>query len=1715
MDMDTVMRPYLGQSANLLTGYKADIYSVPFNKSSKPALNDGQVIVRNPDYDAEWSWPTISLHDKAEDLLSAVLQIKLRPLEDVSDENGMAGVWPAGALILAGLSRPTSARSRALKKLSHQLGVNLKQQDWSYALVRRTRKIGTAIHPCYERGVFGHPYPETILKPDTLAALKSLEKMRANSTNVSKRGAEGYLDFYETFGSHFVSSVDTGDTIFQVFAFASTDYQNIVRVYEKSPNDLSGPKSTSFALFTTPRSGSGYGYTAAIGKICITSQDPEMVNSLKHGLWKDEKYACTNSIFAPFLRSDAINANTTFKKVVVISIELASLDVFAEYFRMLIWRRVFKAAMYAKYLTGVGVAPYFTNNCPYDLDSMFQDSDPIVGDGLLSTLATSSVNIWQEKLNLGDIALQFPELVKVFSVFANAIQIPATSSNEKTVIHVPGSSTVSLLGHVITSGGTGPRPPNLRLSDPALKEIKSRLFFGEFYGGLQISSSSDTKGFLIMNGLIFKEVKGQVSVVRDVRETLNVAILTERLTDIQFALVAAEARLNFLLSNAVPQGQSLKLLKRFLLWLAGVAGSNYQYQDDQLATLQARAMYLVSVVAADQGAGVPVPYLRYEAYKDVVENVQHVLRTASSQLMDYQKQIRARKAEERQVQRDTALNKNIVNSGKILQNYIGAQASYQQSLEDMFSSVYQEKMDELEKANKRADQLSARLSEQRVVVNDAIEEYKEAVGRWITEQNIKAAIDIASSLFSLGFTFAAPASSIGALSDLGLTVQRIQKAVEVFDAVIMTYRTIKAIPSNPKKVVDSLQDIGLSGLELPSSLEWDEMKVNFEATLASGPAIEAKNTLSAVFAVMVLRGKDLLQTQSTIQGIVADLSANQQRISLHKCQKKRLDELKVNLNAKPENLDVEKVDLIGLSGKLNFFQRQMLMTLASTMVIQDRALQYEYLRPPTRIESFTMLNLQLAILNQSQNINYGLTVQPQPKFQNYPIIYEIHGVTPDSITNNQRYTFNISLNKREFSSYNYVRIEGIHVEIGGITFTNSGKYYTELVFDGNPFFDRGFDGEPLEFQTTSRIFTGLHDVSTSSHVVYDHGNVQNPDVVLATTGQDHFGAKTSSITPFSSWQVSLPKTQSNEGIEFDDYSRGVTVRLIFRIYAQLKESTMTPSEMNSAARRLLTRQDYVKPIESVLPMALAGKLPTARPSTSDGATTTTSVSRDDVLRAMKGTSVCAGWDVVFSMTAKRVNDQLYGQYANRKDNPVFIRETGNIEKEYKTSEGKTLKTVFNFTFNAPRLQFLLNNSNSAQVFMPIISGTYEYSVLVNDTWIELEKAEVKKTDGAFIQGDVPLSIVPGSVSTQHNVAIKLNGGSFSARNFKAGNTNPTFGFALTNYFTSLKDGYEVYNLGTLDLKGITILDSLNPNDFQFNVYHTPSNRDLLQLFIATTGRLQSATSLYIQEPIPSTYDSSLIINSKIFFQDVMPTALGDGGIGLALEAIEPPDDANTNTAWSAKATSGSVSAPFPVTKVDSDATSNKGSTTHFEYFVKVGNDTAVVDLTGMQFLPGDETSGWVAKVVYSPGCRKYSFKYGSRWKICTLFGCDEWSKIDYSNHSLGVTIDMETTLPLSVTGDGQNQSIGFAATESSVSLTGNLKPPGGVCKCNDRDLQKKFLDNLKKILPKELVGVFNKSFDAVSLFALKNLLFPAKNLITLEEGAVPGDLIVFGNFTPV
>ncbi|ODT74793.1 MAG: hypothetical protein ABS69_11650 [Nitrosomonadales bacterium SCN 54-20] len=82
----------------------------------------------------------------------------------------------------------------------------------------------------------------------------------------------------------------------------------------------------------------------------------------------------------------------------------------------------------------------------------------------------------------------------------------------------------------------------------------------------------------------------------------------------------------------------------------------------------------------------------------------------------------------------------------------------------------------------------------------------------------------------------------------------------------------------------------------------------------------------------------------------------------------------------------------------------------------------------------------------------------------------------------------------------------------------------------------------------------------------------------------------------------------------------------------------------------------------------------------------------------------------------------------------------------------------------------------------------------------------------------------------------------------------------------------VYLINQLDLTAIPTLESLKPSDFIFKPLQTPSNNEMLQLFIMTGGRAalnySQAFLNNIPEPIPQGQSNSMMVRSALIFKDV-------------------------------------------------------------------------------------------------------------------------------------------------------------------------------------------------------------------------------------------------------
>lgn len=143
------------------------------------------------------------------------------------------------------------------------------------------------------------------------------------------------------------------------------------------------------------------------------------------------------------------------------------------------------------------------------------------------------------------------------------------------------------------------------------------------------------------------------------------------------------------------------------------------------------------------------------------------------------------------------------------------------------------------------------------------------------------------------------------------------------------------------------------------------------------------------------------------------------------------------------------------------------------------------------------------------------------------------------------------------------------------------------------------------------------------------------------------------------------------------------------------------------------------------------------------------------------------------------------------------------------------------------------------------------------------------------------------------------------------------------------------------------------------------------------------------------------------------------------------------------------------------------------------------------------------------GTQNNSMRY--KQKACTsyypcIFNCDP--KCSESDLSTGVDVNVNATLSVEIGGAGRDQTIRVKVLSPAGSVTGHMA--GGGPSGSD-DFAAQVNNAIRDQLPPQVVKQLDVPFDPVSVFALKNLLFP-KNYISFEGSYVPGDLLVVGSF---
>lgn len=1478
----------LGTSTNLILGFDSKWQpghmgsNGLFSNLEKP-LKETEIAVPMPVEESyEWSYPRITIHDNAESVLQEIFPFEISAPSDGAEEFRVN----LGALLIGAEDRENS-----LKDLSKTLGVNL-CREYGYVLVRTERISGESKHSVYKGDIILHPNPkhenEEIgicegFRSDLIKIRKATDKGNGfNPGLFSVEKAQKCLDLYDKYGTHFVSQAICGDAIFQVFAYEQTNYERIKSVYGK--NDFKDERSLDFMPYITDANTGAFGYVKEYGKVLCYSGDPQLTQDLEAGKWLDTQWSEKDSIFTPFLWNVPMNKselNSKYSKNLPLYFTLTPLSIFAEYGRRLALKRVMKGAMIQKF--GTAVKPYFSKYFPYDKAALPFGNDV---QGFVSNFATRTINTYKPELNFDDIQFVATNNSESFTLVSNLISASSARHN------CPGKDVAFIFQNAAFESDDFVTV--VELGQEAYKNFV--ISCKEFYGCLQVVSKNSGQHITIVDGICYvteckkNAVRQMVTADRDIRQSYGMVDL-QRIKD---SVIYSYTFANSVLSSRTLQNSdsaSCKFAQETMGWLSEMIPEGCA--DTEL--LEIRVLALDNIRMNQNIDYISyVPILPPDRYSEHCKNIINYIEEIQSQIVRYQQRIEQRKTQELVVDVGKALNKNIIESGKLLSEFIQANAKQQQDLTQYYDSIISVKNSEMKQLNKKTDLLERELNEQKAQIENAVIAYKEAAAVWKTKAEIKFGLDVATTLFTAATSIFVPASSISAVKDLGLAVQRIQKLLNIISNIHKLYTITEQSGSALKKAEAALHDLDDCAFDVTSASSWDELSIQLTYILNMGPDIAEKRTLLKEFSLLTLKGKSYMSAKSSAVQLSKDIY-NQQRMKVYsEKQQERLNALSDDL--KPENLpllDPLSVDLVGLTGDLIFLRSQMFAMLAKTFLLYDQSLQYKNLQPATQITSFDLMSFRSAIVRQSSN-----TIEAETKLASLQVSrtkgIEVKVKAPVSqLINGNKYVLSIMPDNSNFSEYVDVRIRSVVVKIDGIAKTDTNKYFVRLNYPGNTFSNKDIENNVIMFRTNARERIYEYNAETGQPNFSDEGESWSENV--------------SAITPFSVWEISLPENR-NAGLKFSDVMTEITLTFVLDA-------------------RILGRAIMFRSIN-----ALPGM--------------------DTLLEQMEGNTVLNGWDVVFNMSLQKIQDVLNKQYDKLKQNTSY---GGNIDvqTEYEVTSKVTGLQKFKLKYGYPKLSFLPNDPVNVSMEIPILSGTIQKGMKMGgvEAWDDPENVN----DGAYVLAQLPLGKAVGKVKdpkSDHIVSVMIDfaAGTFVAKNMRVENDEDgaAFNNALINYFTRNPVNFII---NSLNMNQISVLNDLKPNEFVFKTLITTQNTQILQLFIMTNGRKNLNYSLanlnMVSEPIPMGSECSLFISSERFFKDIMPQSFRNSGWSMA--GVNPNKSINS---WTGKISRGSLTASVDLEKLNrTESTATEYSLTTFDYTYYVEGGTVTLDVSDMKLEP--------------------------------------------------------------------------------------------------------------------------------------------------------------------
>eukprot|EP01133_Synstelium_polycarpum_P017192 gene17192-20487_t len=515
---------------------------------------------------------------------------------------------------------------------------------------------------------------------------------------------------------------------------------------------------------------------------------------------------------------------------------------------------------------------------------------------------------------------------------------------------------------------------------------------------------------------------------------------------------------------------TLAVLQDFYQYIVFLLDSSIVTSENLMRTRLTAASSLNSLGMSREFMSNFVPYLNYNAYGDAVASLQHLSEAYAMQLKDTQLKIELRKTQETVVQVGQQLNENIMASGKLLLEYIGASAQKENDMNKYYEDLLGKTQDNVQLVKQTIATLKTSQEESRSDISKIRVELIKAYEDYAKDKSLSMTLDIINSMFSIGMALPGlPEKPIDSIKKIWENGKKIKESVDGLNA-LDTGRTKMASSIQEMAASSNLMTMaGNISNSMPSELDWSEYELaNYAVIDALPKEIKKREDLRRAVTLFVLRSKALLSAMGKLSALESQLFEHDRLSQISSKQRNRLQQISKAYTSG---------DIEGIHSKVDL--------------------------KPDVIDQYDILSLNKVLATQSRKIVDALNSFNPPPSTFTPVNVVINAKSRQLI-NGATLTVDMPITQKEFYSMAMVRITRVLVSIRGIKSTKSGKYSCHVSYDGGPFFDRGLNRETLTFDTVTREMDYVYSTDGTPQFGVEIGSFvidEKVDVVFTFEGE--------------------------------------------------------------------------------------------------------------------------------------------------------------------------------------------------------------------------------------------------------------------------------------------------------------------------------------------------------------------------------------------------------------------------------------------------------------------------------------------------------------------------------------------------------------------------------------------------------------------------------------